>query len=123
MPTTIDITVTVKRDGLDIPGYPVSRRVTVDEVQSFEYEEANDGDTTTFSDIPVAQLTSIQALLLRTDQQVNIRMDGATDAGILLNAGGILVIIDHTNDSGSNRLRVNNNSGSIAVLKGLAGGT
>ena len=123
MPTTIDITVTVKRDGLDIPGYPVSRRVTVDEVQAFEYEEANDGDTTTFSDIPVGQLTSIQALLLRTDQQVNVRMDGQTDAGILLNAGGILVIIDHTNDSGSNRLRVNNNSGSTAVLKGIAGGT
>ena len=123
MSSTLEITVSVKRDGADIPGYPVSRRVTVDEIQSFEYEEANDGDTTTFSDIPVGQLSSIQALLLRTDQQVNIRMDGATDAGILLNAGGILVILDHTNDAGSNRLRVNNNSGNTAVLKGIAGGT
>ena len=123
MSSTLEITVSVKRDGVDVPGWPVTRRVTSDEIQSFEYEEANDGDTTTFSDIPVGQLDSIQTLLLRTDQQVNIRTDGQTDAGILLNAGGILVIMDHTNDSGSNRLRVNNNSGNTAVLKGLAGGT
>ncbi len=122
MSSTIDIVVSAKRDGIDLPGYPVSRRVTVDEVQSFEYEKADDGDTTTFSDIPAGQLSSIQALLLRTDQQVNIRQDGASDAGILLNAGGILVIIEYTNDSAS-LLTVNNNSGNTAVLKGIAGGT
>ena len=120
---TLEITVSVKLDGAPVPGYPITRRATVDETQGFEYEEPADGNTTTFSDIPVGQLTSIQALLLRTDQQVNVRMDGASDAGILLNAGGILVILDHTNDAASNRLRVNNNSGSTAVLKGLAGGT
>ena len=123
MSSTLEVTISAKLDGVPVSGYPITRRATVDETQAFSYEEATDGDTTTFSDIPVGQLDSIQALLLRTDQQVNIRMDGATDAGILLNAGGILVIMDHTNDAGSNRLRVNNNSGNTAVLKGIAGGT
>ncbi len=119
----LEITVTAKLDGKPVDGFPITRRISLDELQGFEYEEANDGDTTTFSDIPAGQLDTIQALLLRTDAQVNIRMDGATDAGLLLNAGGLVVIIDHTNDSGSNRLRVNNNSGGTAVLKGLVGGT
>ena len=120
---SIKFTIQAEIDGVPLNGFPLVRRVSVAELQTFEYEEANDGNTTTFSDIPVGQLDSIQALLVRPDQQVNVRIDGQTDAGIIINAGGILLIIDGTNDAGSNRARVNNNSGNTANLRGFGAGT
>ena len=108
-----------------VAGTPYSKVVDIDESQSFSYEEANDGDTSTFSAIPADQLATIKVLLVKPDQQVNIRLDGASDAGILLSAGGFLAIVDATIDAGagSSNAKVNNNSGSTALLKGAAGGT
>lgn len=119
------VTVTADIDGQVVAGTPYSKVVDIDESQSFSYEEANDGDTSTFSAIPADQLATIKVLLVKPDQQVNIRLDGASDAGILLSAGGFLAIVDATIDAGagSSNAKVNNNSGSTALLKGAAGGT
>ena len=119
------VTVTADIDGQVVAGTPYSKVVDIDESQSFSYEEANDGDTSTFSAIPADQLATIKVLLVKPDQQVNIRLDGASDAGILLSAGGFLAIVDATIDAGagSSNAKVHNNSGSTARLKGAAGGT
>ena len=119
------VTVTADIDGQVVAGTPYSKVVDIDESQSFSYEEADDGDTSTFSAIPADQLATIKVLLVKPDQQVNIRLDGASDAGILLSAGGFLAIVDATIDAGagSSNAKVNNNSGSTALLKGAAGGT
>jgi len=122
---SIEATVTLKVDGQPVQGFPVTRRITVDEIQSFNYEEAADNDTTTYSDLPVAQLTSIQFMLLRAlEQPINLRVDGQTDGQIEINVGGFVLMMDVTNNAGSNRARVNNpDASAVSVLKGLFGGT
>lgn len=124
MATALKVTVTVEKDGKPLDGFPVVRRYSADEVQGFEYEEPNDGDAVTFSAIPTAQLATIKALVLRTDRQITLRVDGQTDAGLVLDADALLVVIGATIDAAAaTNLMVNNNSGGTAVLEGMAGGT
>ncbi len=99
---------------------------TVAEVQAFNYEEPADNDSTTFSALPTAQIASIQALILRAlEQPITLRLDGQSDAGIVINAGGIIVIIDATIDAGATTNATVNNPDATedSQLKGLAGGT
>ena len=121
---TLKATVTLELDGVLIPGYPVTKRLEMDESQSFRYEKADDGDGTTFTAVPTAQIGSIQALSIQSDQQVTIRLDGQSDAGIVLNAGGLLLIMDATIDASSTtNATMNNNGQPTANIKGIAAGT
>jgi hypothetical protein len=121
----MEIKVTAEIDGRPVPGTPYRRVVDVDESQVFSYEEPDDGEGTTFSVIPMAQLDTINNLLVKPDQAVTIRLDGQTDAGIVLAAGGLLLVVDGTIDAGagSSNASLNNNSGSTALVKGGGGGT
>lgn len=123
--TSFEIGIIVRRDGVTMENFPVTRRIEVDESQSFSYEKANDGDITTFSALPADQLDTIQALIVRVSKAVTIRLDGQSDKGIRLNAGGMLVIIDGTIDAGAgaSNAKVNNNSGVVSLIEGIAAGT
>lgn len=123
MAHTLKVTVSVRVDGTEIPGFPKTRRLELDEKQEFGYEEANDGDSTTFSALPADQLSNIQALIVQPDQEITIRLDNQSDAGVTIGADGLLVILGSTIDAGSNRATVNNNSGNTANIRGIAGGT
>lgn len=123
---SIKLTVDLEIDGVKVQGFPLTRRLTVDEVQHFDYEEAADNDTTTFSALPTAQIASIQALILRPlEQPITLRLDGASDAGIVINAGGMVIIMDATIDAGaSTNATVNNpDASALSRLKGFAAGT
>jgi len=119
------VTVLAEIDGVSVPGTPYSREVDVDESQTFSYEEADDGDSTTFSVIPMAQLATIKCLVVKPSQAVTVRLDGQTDAGVTLAAGGLLLVVDGTIDAGAgaSNASVNNNSGVTSVLKGAGAGT
>jgi hypothetical protein len=121
----MEIVVTANIDGRPVPGTPYRREIDVDESQVFSYEEADDGDSATFSVIPMGQLDTIEWMLIKPDQAVTIRVDGQSDAGIVLSAGGLLAIVDGTIDAGAgaSNASVNNNSGSTAKLEGGGGGT
>ena len=121
----LKVKIEVDYDGITLPGFPVIRRLELDEGQQFEYEKADDGDATTFSALPADQIATIQALILQTDQVVTLRLDGQTDAGIVVNAGGLVLLFDVTIDAGAgaSNAKVNNNSGATALLKGITGGT
>lgn len=124
MSQTLEVTIQATLDGDPIPGFPSRKSITVDESTLFTYEHANDGDTTTFTTIPGSKLATVQALLLKSDQAVTVRLDGQSDAGIVLSAGGILIILDATIDAGATtNATINNNSGSTANVKGASIGT
>jgi len=118
---TYELTVRLKRDGESVNGYPIHRRLEVDEAVTFDHEEATGGGYVT---LPTGELDEINFLALRVDQQVTIRLDGQTDAGIVLNAGGALFIIDADIDAGASaNATISNASGSTVNVKGFAGGT
>ena len=128
---TVRVALVVEQDGVEVLNFV--RRLSVDEIATFEYEEANDGNTTTFSAPPSADMDTLSFVLLRTDRAVTVRLnDGTADANtrptLPLNAGGLLLLLDTAigapaGSAGANNLRVNNNAGATAVLRGLVGGT
>ncbi len=123
---SIKVVVDVEVDGVKVPGFPLTRRLSVDEVQHFDYEEAADNDSTTYSTLPTTQLATIQSLVLRPlEQPITLRLDAQSDAGIIINTGGLIVIIDATIDAGaSTNATVNNpDASALSRLKGFAAGT
>lgn len=122
--TSYELSINLKRDGVPVSGYPIVRRIEATEAQEFSYAKANDGDLTTFSAIPANEIATVKFLIVRTDKSVTVRLDGQTDAGITLDAGGLLAIIDATIDAGAgaSNAKVNNNSGAVALIEGIAGG-
>ncbi|MEE9586108.1 MAG: hypothetical protein V3W09_04330 [Nitrososphaerales archaeon] len=125
---SIELFVSLKVDGFEAQslGFPIKRRVEVDEFQPFApYEKANDGDDTTFTALPIGGLpASTQVLIYQAvDQALGLRTEGgeATNVANRLNAGGIIVMIDAAITTSN--LTDNNNSGAIAKVKGAVGGT
>ena len=123
----LKVIIDFQENGKSIQGFPIEGRVVVDEVQSFNYEKAADNDTTTFAALPADQIAEIQALVIRpSDVPVTLRLDGQSDAGIVINAGGLLVLVDVDIDAGagSSNCKLNNpHASTIAIIKGMAGGT
>jgi len=127
MSESLELTVSLKQNGQELTnlGFPLNKRITVDEVQSFgPTEEADDTNDTTFSQIPVDEVASVKAFVYQAiDQALGVRIEGgeATNVAIRLDAGGILIAFGATITA--TNITVNNNSGSTAKQRGLAGGT
>ena len=121
MADILDVTVIIKRNGRDITGFPYQKRMMVDELQSFAYEKATGGGHET---LPTTQIATLQALVVTADQALTLRLDGQSDAGIVLSAGGLLLILDATIDAGvSTNATLDNSSGTTAIVTGLGAGT
>ena len=122
--STLTATITLKRDGVELPGFPVTRTISYDEAQIFAYDKADDGNSTTFSTLPTTQIDAIKGLYITANQAVTLRLDAQSDAGVALDAGGVLLVLNGTIDAGaSTNATLNNNSGSTALVKGVAVGT
>ena len=117
---TVKVTINIEIDGVQLEGYPLIKRLSVDEVQQFNYEKADGGG---FIAMPVDQLSNIQLLIVKPSRQVTLRLDAQTDAGIVVDANGILLLAGVTIDDAATRATVNNASGVVVVLKGIGAGT
>lgn len=120
MSSTLRATLVIERDGMEVRR--LSRALVVDEVQAFQTEKASGGG---FAALPTGELTTVQFLLLESvDQLTTLRLDGQSDAGIPVNAGGLVLVVNSVIDAGaSTNATIDNSSGSTANLRGLAGGT
>jgi len=118
----IKVTVTVEVDGQVVDGFPYVRRLVVDQIQTFNpYSKVVDAGT--FASLPVEKMATLQALVVRPDRQVTVRLDGQSDAGLVLNAEGILLILDADADaSATTNATISNVSGATATVRGLGGG-
>lgn len=117
----LDLSLSVKLDGQSLAGSPFVRRVTIDEIQQFATEQATGGG---YATLPITSLDQVSVLLLQPTQQVTVRLSAQSDQGIVLNAGGILLICDATiAAAASTNATTSNASGATAVLSGIAGGT
>lgn len=95
---------------------PYTRRVEFAQALAFDYEQANGAS---FVTVPVSPITTIQALILRSDKDVTVRLNGQSDAGIPLKAGGILIVYDCEMTAAT----VQNQSGDTAHLDGAVLGS
>ena len=116
MPSVLEVQVTAKLNGRLLPNFPLYRRVQLDETQQFSVEQATGSG---YVPIQATQISTLQALILNPSTQVTIRIAGQSDAGLAINAGGLLLILD----AATTTVSVDNGSGSTVLLEGLAGGT
>jgi hypothetical protein len=105
---TLELTLTLKMDSQPYPGFPLSRRLQVDEVIPLGFEQDAGAGYTALA----AALASLGVVILTTDQALSIP----------LNTGGLLVIFDGAIDTGT-LLSVLNAGGTNANMNGLLGGT
>ena len=122
MPQLLEVHVTAKLNGKVLPNFPYYRRIQVDEAQQFAVEQNTGGGYVT---LPITSLDTVQALVLSTNQQVTVRMNGQSTGGLILTNGGVLIFVDGSlgNASSSANVTIDNSSGTTVVLEGLAGGT
>lgn len=107
---TLELTLLVKQDGVPV-GQPFVRRVTVDDVQNFDYQKATGGGDTAF---PLNAITTLSALVVRVlDQPTTIKLPS-----IALNAGGLVVVFDGVPATPT----IANASGLPTTVQGLGGG-
>lgn len=118
----IKVSVTITVDGRPLPGFdPYIRRVVVDEVAVETYELA---DGSGHVSIPSAQVAEHTVQAFTTTKQVTARIDGQSDAGLVVNAGGLYLAVDIDADAGAaTNLTIANASGATATVKGIAAGT
>lgn len=128
MSESLEVTISLKLNGDEIKGlgFPINRRLEVDEVQALgPSEKANDGNDTTFTAVAIGDVDSVQALFYQViDQAGGVRLEGgeATNVAVRLNAGGFVLIFGATGITDTN-ITDNNNSGSTLKKRVLAGGT
>lgn len=113
-------TVVIERNGVEVRR--LVRRFSVDENQAFDYDRESSGG---YVSLPVSELTTLQFLLLENlNQVVTVRLNGQSDAGVSLPAGGVLLLVGASLTAGaSTNVTVDNSSGSPTILRGMAGGT
>jgi hypothetical protein len=118
---TLKLTLTAELDSQLVPGFPIVRRLVVDEVQAFDYKRTSGG---TYVALPLDQIDTVQVFVMQTDREVTLRFQGQSDAGLVLHAGGLVLLFDVDLDAGfATNVTVNNNSGITATLRGLGAGT
>lgn len=119
---TVKISLSIEVDGQPLAGSPFVRRLAMDEAQAFgPYEKATGGG---FVAMPTGELAEIQFFFAHTNRQVTLRLDGQTDAGLVVNAGGLVLLVDVDIDAGAlTNAMVDNSGTAIAALRGFVGGT
>ena len=116
---TLRITITAEVDGAPVDGFPFTHQVQGDVAQDFDFvAPSNPGQFP----LPDSIVTTLQALLVRTDKTLAIRLNMASVDVVTLNPGGLLLVLD-CKQPGDRLGPVNTyqqNSGDTGTIKGLA---
>lgn len=121
---TIRVTVSVEVDGAPAPGFPYVRRINGVDLESFNYAKQVDG-TDVFERVPIEQLNPASVVALITDREVTVRLASQTDQGVVLEPGGLVLVVGGSVAAFAPLplASVNNVSGAAARIKGIAAGT
>ena len=125
MATTFNISLSIRESvsGQEMFGAPLVAIVVVDEHTGvMRYERVTGGG---YAAVPPAVLDDVQLLVVRpTQQQMTFRLDGQSDAGIVVKTNGFLAIVNGNIDAAAaTNVTGDNSSGSTTVLEAFAGGT
>lgn len=114
------VTVLVEKNGQRVDELSVVKRVEIPEYQSFNYDRAS---AEGFIALPTGQIAEIQLLVVRVDQPVTLRLNGQSDAGIDLVAGGYVLIVGADIDVASaTNVMMETNSGQTTRVVGIGAG-
>ena len=118
---TLRVTVTADIDGANVDGFPFTHMVQTDVSQPFEFQMPGSSPPV---GLPDTLITTLQALMLRTDKPLLIQLNGVTGTVVSLNPGGMLLILDcdQNGDKASSFNSLLNGTANLATVKGVAMG-
>lgn len=114
MAKTARVTVQLELDGQPVRGFPVSRRLLLDETQDFSIDVASGA----FSDLPVSSIATKQLVFLQPNQTTTFQFGNGVAGNIQISPGGFLVLVDCSITSD-----IEANPSLTAVIDGQVGGT
>lgn len=124
MAKTFLILVSIKdaATGQEVFGTPLTHRITCDETTGpMTYERPTGGG---YVAVPTSVLDEVQLLVLRPDTPMTFRLDGQTDAGLVIQANGFLVAVNVDIDAAAaTNVTGDNSAGTTAVVQAFAAGT
>ena len=114
----LKVTVLVEQDGSPISGFPLVRRVVVDQVATWNpYTKV----TGTYTAVPAPLIATLQALILRPDAAVTVRFAAQSDAGLDLDADSLLIVLGASVDDGAT-VNATVSAAADTSIRGLAAG-
>lgn len=115
------LTINLTEDGDQVPGFPISRTVTSSEVTGKNTYTRADGAG--YVELPLAELGAINFAIVTTDKDITIRFNDQTDAGLPLDANGVLVLATCDIPTGAtNKIEADNSSGETTTITSYIGG-
>ena len=108
------VTVTVEIDGAPVRGFPISRRLSLDETTSFSIDVASGG----FTDLPVAAIGTKQLFFLQPAGTTTFQFGNGAAGNLQVNSGGFLLGVDCTHASD-----IEASPSSSTVIDAIIGGT
>lgn len=123
MSTVYQITVDIKKDGVREAGFPIVKSVTVSESKG--KQSVNRADASgTYTELPVEELAAVEVLLVQADQAFNLRFNDQSDSDLPIKANGLVLLVDaNIPNSATNKVALENQSGSTAVVTIVSGGS
>lgn len=123
MAVSYQVTIDIKQDGSRMPGFPLTKTMSVTESKGKAVIQRADADDT-FTELPLQELTSIEVLYVTANEAFNLRINDQSDSHIPMDADGVLLLIGANIPSGaSNKVALENESGSTAEVTIVAGGS
>ena|SRR5579872_1405575 len=121
---TLEIEINIKRDGQPIATFPNVRRIVVNELQVQTLQQPTGASFVAVPGTPPSSGAVMNACVITADQAIAVHLNGQTagDTGIVLNAGGLLLVIDG-NMTSATWATVQNNSGATANVQAITAGT
>lgn len=119
---SLEVIVTASLDGHPLPGSPFTQILAVLSYQTISVKKSVDAEGV-FTTIPTVDALTPLCLVLLTcpDAQLVYRVNGQTDSGITIPAGGLLLVSNSDIGSGATtNLEVSNSSsGAVATIQGV----
>lgn len=118
---TIQVTVDIKEDGQTLPGFPVTKSVTV--LESLGRATVERISAAGFPELPLNDLNDINVLYVRANEATTLRFNDQTDQGLPMLADGFLLMVgSDIPDSASSKAGLQNLSGSTATVTTISAG-
>jgi hypothetical protein len=121
-----EVIVQIKKDGVDLAGFPFRRTLETNEGSDFNVVKAGGDGAGVYIGFPGLVSDTLQLFVAGTDQNINLKLSALADAdGILaLLAGGLFLFLNGNQNPGdAKQVEVNNVGVNPANIKGAWGGS
>jgi hypothetical protein len=121
-----EVTIQIKKDGVDLAGFPFRRTIETNEGSDFNVVKAGGDTAGVYVGFPGLIADTLQLFVAAPDQNINLKLSALADAdGVAaLLAGGLFLMLNvNQNPGDAKQVEINNVGANPANVKGAWGGS